>query len=65
MCTTLRSPTTSRSQEYHLRTKPYVNGLDAVFSAIQAFPMNWMKDVSTGKAVYGSITPETKESGGA
>ncbi len=41
-------------------TKPHVNGLDTIFSAYHAFPTNWIKD-STGKVVYGSITPETKQ----
>ncbi|MBY9081750.1 extracellular solute-binding protein [Paenibacillus sp. HN-1] len=39
--------------------KPHVNGMDAVFNAFHAYPMNWMED-SSGKVVYGSITPETK-----
>jgi putative aldouronate transport system substrate-binding protein len=41
-------------------TKPLVNGLDAVFSALHAFPTNWIKD-KAGNIVYGSITPETKQ----
>lgn len=41
-------------------TKPLVNGLDAVFSALHAFPTNWIKD-NAGNIVYGSITPETKQ----
>ncbi|ULO09431.1 extracellular solute-binding protein [Paenibacillus sp. 19GGS1-52] len=41
-------------------TKPHVNGLDTIFSAYHAFPTNWIKD-SSGKVVYGSITPETKQ----
>ncbi|WP_342422015.1 extracellular solute-binding protein [Paenibacillus sp. FSL E2-0178] len=41
-------------------TKPYVNGLDAVFSAFHSFPTNWIKD-SSGNVVYGSVTPETRK----
>ncbi|WP_339319956.1 extracellular solute-binding protein [Paenibacillus sp. FSL R10-2734] len=41
-------------------TKPLVNGLDGVFSALHAFPTNWIKD-NAGNIVYGSITPETKQ----
>ncbi|MNH95615.1 Lipoprotein LipO precursor [compost metagenome] len=41
-------------------TKPHVNGLDTLFSALHAFPTNWIRD-SRGNIVYGSITPEAKE----
>ncbi|KAI7254178.1 hypothetical protein KC345_g11287, partial [Hortaea werneckii] len=41
-------------------TKPYVNGLDAVFSAFHSFPTNWIRD-SSGAISYGSVTPETRE----
>lgn len=40
--------------------KPHANGLDTVFSSFHSFPTNWIKD-SHGNIVYGSITPETKE----
>lgn len=40
--------------------KPFVNGLDAVFSAFHSFPTNWIRD-NDGNIIYGSITPETKQ----
>ncbi|UJF34861.1 extracellular solute-binding protein [Paenibacillus hexagrammi] len=40
--------------------KPLFNGFDVIFNAYNAYPKNWIRD-SSGRIVYGSITPENKQ----
>jgi len=38
-----------------------VHQLDPIFASFNSFPRSWVRDKSTGKYIYGTITPETKK----